>query len=197
MFGPSGSYGRRAGENSDIRGYFRTGYINDHGDKEFDLLGRPVPENRGYIEWQHEQKLTENLSLTAQLNWWKDSEILRDFRPRAFFPVQQPDTFVEAAYAGQNYFLYLFARFQPNSFQRVQERLPELRFDLLPTAIGNGFVERFSASAAWLRETQVTDIPINRQTTPIDVGMNPTNEYSPAARRLFSSGPEHHATRLD
>ena len=152
MFGPSGSYGRRAGENSDIRGYFRTGYINDHGDKEFDLLGRPIPENRGYVEWQHEQKLSENLSFAAQLNWWKDSEILRDFRPRAFFPVQAPDTFLEANYTGQNYFLSLFARFQPNSFQRVQERLPELRFDLLPTVIGNGFVQRFSASAAVLRE---------------------------------------------
>ena len=154
MFGPSGSYGRTAGLASDpgLRGSFRTGYINDHGDKKFDTLGRPVPEHRGYVEWQHEQKLAENLTLTAQLNWWKDSEILRDFRPRAFFPVQQPDTFVEAAHAGANTFVSLFARFQPNSFQRVQERLPEVRFDLLPLAVGNGFYERFSASAAVLRE---------------------------------------------
>ena len=154
MFGPSGSYGRVPGATSDpaLRGFFRTGYINDHGDKKFDTLGRPVPENRGYVEWQHEQKIAENLSLTAQLNWWKDSEILRDFRPRAFFPVQEPDTFVEATYAGANTLVSLFARFQPNSFQRVQERLPELRFDLLPLAVGNGFYERFSASVAVLRE---------------------------------------------
>ena len=159
MFGPSGSYGRGAGASSDtpLRGYFRTGYINDHGDKKTDILGRPVPENRGYVEWQHEQKLSDHLSLSAQLNWWKDSEILRDFRPRSFFPVQAPDTFVESAYAGPNYFVSLFARFQPNSFQRVQERLPELRFDLLPLAVGNGFVHRFSASAAVLRETTVAD----------------------------------------
>lgn len=155
MFGPSGSYSRgsdSADGDTALRGYFRTGYINDHGDKKTDVLGRPVPENRGYVEWQHEQKLSENLSLTAQLNWWKDSEILRDFRPRAFFPVQAPDTFVEAVYEGKNYFLSAFGRFQPNSFQRVQERLPELRFDLLPVAVGNGFVERFSASAAVLRD---------------------------------------------
>ena len=154
MFGPAGSYGRVDGATRDpaLRGNFRTGYINDHGDKKFDTLGRPVPENRGYVEWQHEQKIAENLSLTAQLNWWKDSEILRDFRPRAFFPVQEPDTFVEATYAGANTLVALFARFQPNSFQRVQERLPELRFDLLPLAVGNGFYERFSASVAVLRE---------------------------------------------
>jgi LPS-assembly protein len=166
MFGPSGSYGRAAGAgtNTDLRGYFRSGYINDHGDKKSDILGRPVPENRGYVEWQHEQTLAENLSLTAQLNWWKDSEILRDFRPRVFFPVQQPDTFVEAAYAGKNYFLSLFARFHPNSFQRVQERLPELRFDLLPLAMGNGFYERFHASAAVLRE----DAPLGGPTLRSD-----------------------------
>lgn len=200
MFGPSGSYNgttKSADGDTAFRGYFRTGYINDHGDKKTDLLGRPVPENRGYVEWQHEQKLSENLSLNAQLNWWKDSEILRDFRPRAFFPVQAPDTFVESTYTGQNYFLSLFARFQPNLFQRVQERLPELRFDLLPLAVGNGFVERFSASAAWLRETQVADRPLYLQTVPIDIGMSPTYEYSLDARRFFSSGPEYRATRFD
>ena len=159
MFGPSGSYGGSASANADLRGYFRTGYINDHGDKKSDVLGRPVPENRGYVEWQHDQKIGENLALTAQLNWWKDSEILRDFRPRAFFPVQEPDTFVEAVYAGKNYFLSAFARLQPNSFSQVQERLPEVRFDLLPLAVGNGFYERFNASAAVLREDSPLGAP--------------------------------------
>lgn len=158
MFGPSGNYGSSTDDN-DLRGYFRTGYINDHGDKKNDLLGRPVPENRGYVEWQHQQKIGENLSLTAQLNWWKDSEVVRDFRPRAFFPVQEPDSFVEAVYQGQNYLVSAFARVQPNSFNVVQERLPELRFDLLPLAVGNGFVERFNASAAVLRE----DTPITNK----------------------------------
>ena len=159
MFGPSGSYGGTASADADLRGYFRTGYINDHGDKKSDILGRPVPENRGYVEWQHDQKIGENLALTAQLNWWKDSEILRDFRPRAFFPVQEPDTFVEAVYAGKNYFLSAFARLQPNSFSQIQERLPEVRFDLLPFAIGNGFYERFNASAAMLREDSPLPTP--------------------------------------
>jgi LPS-assembly protein len=195
MFGPSGSYGSRA--DPDLRGYFRTGYINDHGDKKTDILGRPVPENRGYVEWQHEQKLADHLSLSAQLNWWKDSEILRDFRPRSFFPVQAPDTFVESAYAGPNYFVSLFARFQPNSFQRVQERLPELRFDLLPLALGNGFVERFNASVAVLRETQVADIPPANRAVPIDLGILPPKEYSPAVFRFFRDGPEYRTNRLD
>ncbi|MEY2882062.1 MAG: hypothetical protein RLZZ15_4442, partial [Verrucomicrobiota bacterium] len=170
MVGPSGSYARGSGADAgggDLRGSFRTGYINDHGDKKSDLLGRAVPENRGYIEWTHAQSLAENLTLTAQLNWWKDSEILRDFRPDAFYRVQQPDTFAEAAYAGRNYFVSVFTRLQPNNFSVAQERLPELRFDLLPTAIGGGFYERLNASAAVLRESAPLRQP-RLQTTRLD-----------------------------
>ena len=154
MAGPAARYSDP--ENPErLRGSFHSGFINDHGDKKFDLLGRPVPEERAFAEWQHQQLLAPNLTLNAQLNWWRDSEVLRDFRPRAFFPVQETDSFVEAVYAGANYFVSAFARAQPNRFHRVQERLPEIRFDLLPLAVGHGFYERFSASAAALREDPV------------------------------------------
>ena len=197
MFGPSGSYG---GADDDIHGAFRSGYINDHGDKKTDILGRPVPENRGYVEWQHEQKLGEHLELTAQLNWWKDSEILRDFRPRAFFPVQQPDSFAEAVYAGPNYFVSLFARFAPNSFEQVQERLPELRFDLMPTAIGGGFVERFSASAAMLREDAPLQTVTGTYYPVIRVGSGlvaPSLSSSPVVYSYTLDLPAIRTTRLD
>ena len=161
MVGPSGHY-RSIGEPDRVRGHFRSGYINDHGDKKTDLLREPVPEERAYVEWQHQQTLAPNLTLNAQLNWWKDSEVVRDFRPRNFFPVQQPDTFLESVYTGSNYFVSLFARFQPNSFHRVQERLPEVRFDLLPTALGGGFYHRLEASAAVLREDSPFGTPTLR-----------------------------------
>lgn len=160
MAGPSGRY-QISEDPEKLRGHFRSGYINDHGNKGIDLLGRPVPEDRAYVEWQHRQLLTDRLTLAAQLNWWKDSEVVRDFRPRTFFPVQQPDTFVEAAYSAPNYFLSAFARFQPNTFHRVQERLPEVRFDLLPLALGNGFYERFQASAAVLREDSLPAVSLS------------------------------------
>ncbi len=151
MFGPSGTYTSPTDPDS-LRGYFRSGFIEDHGDRKTDILGQPVPEERGYIEWSHQQQLTDNLSITAEVNYWKDSEILRDFRPDAFFKVQQPDNYVESVYTGQNYFVSLFARFQPNKFEDVQQRLPELRFDLVPFALGSGIYEQFTASAAVLRE---------------------------------------------
>lgn len=151
MIGPSARYSDFEHPEK-LRGYLRSGYINDHGDRGRDLLERPIPEERAYVEWQHQQVLAPNLTLSAQANWWKDSEVLRDFRPSAFFPIQEPDTFAEAVYSGKNYFVSAFSRLQPNSFHRVQERLPEVRFDLLPIALGNGFYQRLNASAAVLRE---------------------------------------------
>lgn len=156
MVGPSGRYFDEK-DPEKLSGFFRSGYINDHGDKGVDnVRGRPVPEDRAYAEWQHRQQLTPDLTLLASANWWKDPEVYRDFRSRSFFRVQEPDTFVEAVYTGQNYFLSAFARPQPNRFHRVQERLPEVRFDLLPTPLGQGFIHRFNASAAMLREDPVS-----------------------------------------
>jgi LPS-assembly protein len=151
MIGPAGHY-ESVDTPGRLHGAFRSGYINDQGDRHSDIHGRPIPEDRAYAEWLHQQRLGERLTLNAQLNWWRDSDVLRDFRPRAFVPVQEPDTFAESVYTGANWFLSAFARFQPNRFQAVQERLPELRFDLLPFALGHGFYHRVNASAAFLRE---------------------------------------------
>ena len=151
MFGPSGTY-RSDRPGAGYQGRFRSGFISDYGDREIDLLGRPVPKERGYVEWEHQQQLTQNLTLTGELNYWRDSEIIRDFKPSDFFEIQQPDTYLESVYAGRNYFVSLFARFQPNTFHRVQQRLPELRFDLLPLLLGGGIYERFNASVVALRD---------------------------------------------
>jgi len=151
MFGPTGTY---RGQNADttFAGEFRSGFINDHGDKQTDLLGRAVPEERGYVSWEHRQTIGENITVAGQLNWWKDSEILRDFHPNQFYPVQQPDSYMEAVYSGDDYLVDLFSRLSPNNFQRVQERLPELRFDLAPRPVGAGFYARLSSSIAILRD---------------------------------------------
>lgn len=158
MAGPAAQY-ENVRSDRELRGYFRSGFINDHGDKLTDVLGRPVGESRGFVEWEHQQQINERLTLTGQLNYWKDSAIVRDFRPDAFFNVQEPDTFLESVYTGDNYFVSAFVRLQPNSFQAVQERLPEIRFDLFPFAVGNGFYQQFNASAVRLRE----DLPLGGQ----------------------------------
>ncbi|OHE89102.1 MAG: hypothetical protein A3G75_12810 [Verrucomicrobia bacterium RIFCSPLOWO2_12_FULL_64_8] len=151
MLGPSGEYRRKSGEN-EAAGAFRSGFILDHGDRLTDLLGRPIPKERGLFEWNHRQRLGQRLTLSGQLYWWKDSEIVRDFYAAEFKHRQQPDSWLEAVYAGDNYQLSAFARLQPNDFHVVRERLPEIRFDLMPLSIGGGFYERFHASFAALRD---------------------------------------------
>ena len=151
MAGPSGRY-QRTSEGRSHDGFFRSGYIYDLGDdRKTDVLGRPVPRNRSFVQWEHRQRAGEHFSLNGRFNYWSDSEVLRDFRSKEFYPVQQPDSFLEAAYAGNNHAFSAFARVHPNRYHRVQERLPEVRFDLLPTALPLGFYEKFTASAAVLQ----------------------------------------------
>jgi LPS-assembly protein len=154
LFGPSGNYAYNDG-NQEVTGAFQGGFIDDRGDdakRGTDILGNQVPHDRSYFEWQHQQNIDDKVTLMADVNYWKDSEIIREFYPAEFNTVQTPDNFLEADYAGQNYVISAFTRFRPNNFEQVQERLPEIRFDLMPIEVGGGMVERFSASAAVLRD---------------------------------------------
>ncbi len=150
MVGPSGSYDRHS-DTGAVRGFFRSGWIHDGGDRDNDFFGRPVPRDRSYFSWQHRQRAGEHFTLDGEFNYWSDSEVLRDFRHKEFDRVQQPDSFLEAAYTADNWSLSAFGRVHPNQYHRVQERLPELRFDLMPLALPGGFYERASASAAVLQ----------------------------------------------
>ena len=147
MVGPSGSY-HRAGADGRIDGSFRSGYIRDSGDRRLDILGAPVPHDRSLLTWEHRQAIGEHLTLDGTFSYWSDSEVYRDFRNKEFNRVQQPDSFLEAAYTADNYALSAFTRVHPNRYHRVQERLPEIRFDVMPLALPLGFYERFNASAA-------------------------------------------------
>lgn len=150
MIGPAGNYDRLTDHGS-IHGFFRSGYISDSGERETDVLGRPVPRDRSYFAWQHRQRAGDHFTLDGEFNYWSDSEVLRDFRHKEFDRVQQPDSFLEAAYTANNYSLSAFARVHPNRYHRVQERLPEVRFDLLPSSAPAGLYQRGSASAAVLQ----------------------------------------------
>lgn len=131
LIGPSGEYSRGDGDRR-MSGSFRSGFIHDSGDKLRDIIGSPIKEDRGFAHWSHRQTLHENLTLTANLNFWSDSDVLRDFRPEQFYPIQQPDNFVEANYVSDALVLGVFVRPHFNRYFRVQERLPEIQAALLP-----------------------------------------------------------------
>ena len=151
MIGPAATYDIASGDDR-AAGSLRSGYIYDYGRRFADLLGRPVPPNRAYAHWEHSQQVTPDLALTGDINWSTDSEVIRDFHSKEFVPVQEPDNTLEAVYTGPDLLASAFARFQPDSFYPVQQRLPEIRFDLLPTAVGGGIYVRFNSGIAHLVE---------------------------------------------
>jgi len=151
MVGPSANYDITSGDDL-VQGSLRAGYIYDFGSRNTDILDNPVPPSRAFIEWRHDQQLTPDLTINGAINWSSDSEVIRDFHPRDFIPVQEPDNFLEAVYTGADFFASAFTRFQPDAFYPVQERLPEIRFDLVPTLVGGGIYVRFDTGLAHLEE---------------------------------------------
>ena len=151
MLGPIADYAFVSGDDT-MKGFLRSGYIYDLGNRMTDILNNPVPPSRAFIEWQHTQQLTPELSINGDVNYSSDSEVVRDFHSKDFVPIQEPDNFVEADYAGSDFLGSVFTRFQPDAFYPVQQRLPEIRFDLLPTAIGAGIYARLNTGIAHLEE---------------------------------------------
>lgn len=153
LIGPAARYNSET-EDLAVKGSLRSGYISDGGRRGTDILGDPIDSNRGFIDWRHQQT-SGAFTLTGFLNYWSDSDIVRDFDRGAFTELQQPDSFLETSYATDNVLVSAFLRAQPNDFYPVQQRLPEIRIDLLPTPVGGGFIHRGSASAVRLREDAI------------------------------------------
>jgi LPS-assembly protein len=151
MIGPVAAYDVTSGDDTAV-GYLKSGYIYDYGKRYTDILGAAVPPNRAYAEWVHNQQVTPDLSITGDINWSTDSEVIRDFHSKEFIPVQEPDNYLESVYTGPDFLASVFARFQPDSFYPVQQRLPEIRFDVLPTPLGGGILVRFNSGVAHLVE---------------------------------------------
>ena len=155
LAGPTAQYVYNSSSQS-IVGALSTGAINDKGsqaERDVDTLGRQIKSSRNFMQWRHKHHIGERFSTTASGSYWSDSDIIRDFRDDIFDENQRPDNFAEATYMGENWILSAFARFRPNNFQLVQERAPEVRFDLLPIPLSNtGAYHRASASYLQLNE---------------------------------------------
>jgi LPS-assembly protein len=156
LLGPIGDYDTFGADGTGARGQFRTGYIKDQGNPGRDIRGDLIRDERGYVEWQHQQLIAPGLTLSGQVNYWSDSYVTRDFRREGYYAIQTPDTWFEAQKLGDNFVVSLFTRVQANDWSLIQERLPEVRFDGLPVEVGGGIYHRVNASVAALREDDPT-----------------------------------------
>jgi len=157
LLGPALLYGQSSGEHAP-RGDLNSGYISDGNRRGTDTLGEPVDTNRYFLRWRHHQHRENTLDIHAHLNFWSDSEILRDFQNEIFNENQNPDNFLEVSQHGGPFIYSLFSRFRPNDFQFIRERLPEVRIDLPPTPLAHsGIWHRGSLQFVHLREKSLID----------------------------------------
>ncbi|HKK17797.1 MAG TPA: LPS assembly protein LptD [Opitutales bacterium] len=192
LVGPAAQYVYDS-ENQQIVGALSTGWIEDQGDDDElgrDIVGQQIDSSRGFAEWRHKHHIGERISLTANASYWSDSEVTRDFRDDYYDRNQTPDNFAEAAYAGDNFIVSAFGRFRPNDFVLTQERLPELRFDLLPVPILNtGAYHKASASYVQLRERFDSNAPalsIEGESDRYDLNYRVQRPISPTSWLTFT-----------
>ena len=137
LVGPAAEYDL-GGSDSFLNGWVQGAYINDNGGTSIlgrNLYGKPIDNQRFFAEWRNRARYRENMSLTTSLSAWSDQYVTRDFRPDFFYENQTPDNFAEARYDGSFWSASLFTRFQPNSWEFVQQRLPEIGVNMQPVEI--------------------------------------------------------------
>jgi len=141
-------------------GTFESGYIHDTGGPEFDLLNNLVPTDRYFMDWKHKGSLDGMVDLTSTMYWWSDSNVVRDFRQNLWQDNQLPDNFIEAVHRDENSFLSAFTRYRPNNFELIQERLPEVRYDLMPTQLWqSGVFQEAQTSFVQLEQQSLIGAP--------------------------------------
>ena len=155
LFGPAANYQMELSKTI-LEGWAQGAYINDHGSADIrgvDSQGRAIGSDRFFIEMRHKQIIDDRIGITGNLSYWSDEFVTRDFRPELFYDNQVPDNFGEAVYYGDFFTGSVFARFAPNSWEYVQQRLPEVRLDIQPVEIFNtGAYQTGFVSYAYLRQ---------------------------------------------
>lgn len=139
LFGPAFKL-EHHGDIHDVFSEFKSGFIRDGASASVrgkDVNDESIGRDRYFVEWRHKHHYSDNVDVTANLSWLSDSEVERDFRKSWYEKDQRPDTFVEVDYRGNNYIASVFSRAELNNFYPTTQRLPELRFDYLPTPLLN------------------------------------------------------------
>ncbi len=155
LAGPALNYDFRENENfaTSFRGEFQSAFINDTANRSRDHYKNKTTSERSFVNWFHKQELS-GAELTAALHYWSDGNVVRNFRDEIYDANQNPDTFLEFVVPARRFYLSVLARFNVNDFQNTQQRLPEIRLDLVPDEIiaGTGIYQHGFISYAFLRE---------------------------------------------
>ncbi|MDR1528141.1 MAG: hypothetical protein LBS22_00950 [Puniceicoccales bacterium] len=137
LVGPALKVDRRS-EKNQISSEVKFGFIQDRASEEqkgFDIRNEPISSNRHFLEFAHRQHYDDQIDIIARATSLSDSEVERDFRKAWYDRNQQPGSFAEMSYRGQNYIASVFGQFEPNTFYNTTQQMPEVHIAYLPTKL--------------------------------------------------------------
>jgi LPS-assembly protein len=88
-------------------------------------------------EWQHKQYLTNDVTLTVDLNKMSDAEVMHDYFRQDFDHDRAPDSVADITKSAPDYTLSFLVRPQFDKFFTEVERLPEAKLAVDRTRLGN------------------------------------------------------------
>ncbi len=114
-----------------------TGYYLNDADPNRANPALDIDHRRYRGEWQHKQYLTNDVTITVDLNKLSDPEVMNDYFRREFGHDREPDSVADLTKRGPDYTLSFLVRPQFNDFFAEVERLPEAKLAVDRTRLGN------------------------------------------------------------
>ncbi|MCA9394017.1 MAG: LPS assembly protein LptD [Candidatus Omnitrophica bacterium] len=154
-------------------GLLKAYYTNERkidADRIWDDRRTPTPETERYkVEWRHKWILDERTTAIAQYYKLSDRNFLKDYFEREFEEDSFPDTFFLLTHTLPKGTLSLRSDVRVNRFVSDVERLPELRYDLNNTEIGDtGFYFRNITTFSYLTEKSASPRTFQESTNRYD-----------------------------
>ncbi len=160
LVGPAAAW---QSEDGSLSASLDTGWIHDRDEEErgIDRLLQPIGEERGFASVAVRADRQGRFQGQLRATYLTDSELYRDFRRESYFAHFQPDNFIDLTWQGESLLINAFARRQINDHYGMIERLPELRAEWLPTAIGeSGLYLQAAFGATRYRKVEVSNLPL-------------------------------------
>ena len=133
------------------KGFFQAGFINDRGDLLADSFGRLPGRTRAFEYGEINGRTADGVQVAGQLYATSDPDFVRDFRPNLSDRTGTPQLNLEVTKPWNGGLLSANLVAKVDNYQEVTQKLPEVRFDLTETALGeHGLRQRGFAALAYL-----------------------------------------------
>ncbi|OGX41402.1 MAG: hypothetical protein A3C53_06135 [Omnitrophica WOR_2 bacterium RIFCSPHIGHO2_02_FULL_68_15] len=183
---------------TDNDGLLRFYYTHEHALEKGHRYTRPkkaptISEERYRVQWRHRWELDPDTTATVELHQAKDAEFLQDYFEREYEQDIEPKTYVQIVRSAPRYGLSLVGRKRVNRYAAEIEQLPELRYDIRPTAIP--WRAPWRVLAPWQEEDDWSD---ERNLLPGSRWYYQSSQsYNAFYRKLAHQGGGDHVRRLD